>query len=188
MRQLENRQQLACLCNEMELTTAVEIGTHQGVFADQFLSLWLGDKLYCIDPWEGHPPIEPVFHPGFIEQPLGREFDRKIADLVLKTKYGDRVLLLQLTSKQAASVFAKESVDFVYIDGSHEFKDIADDLKAWWPKITEGGILAGHDYDKKDPITADVVRAVDQFVHRKKMILEVTAEEQYPSWYIRKET
>jgi hypothetical protein len=52
-----------------------------------------------------------------------------------------------MTSTQASKMFKKKSVDFVFIDGSHDFDSVCNDIEAWLPKIKAGGILAGHDYD-----------------------------------------
>jgi SAM-dependent methyltransferase len=56
------------------------------------------------------------------------------------------------TSVEASNDYDDESLDFVFIDGSHEYKDIVDDLKAWIPKVKIGGILAGHDYTWSDNV------------------------------------
>ena len=50
------------------------------------------------------------------------------------------------TSLEAVNHFEDETLDFVFIDGSHAYKDVLDDLQAWYPKIRVGGTLAGHDY------------------------------------------
>ena len=42
--------------------------------------------------------------------------------------------------------FEDESLDFVYIDGFHEFDYVMSDLIFWTPKVRPGGIVAGHDY------------------------------------------
>ena len=51
-----------------------------------------------------------------------------------------------LTSLDAANQFLDETIDFVFIDGSHDFASVCNDIRAWLPKIRWGGTLAGHDY------------------------------------------
>ncbi len=182
---LEQRAHLGWLCNQYKLKKAVEIGTHQGVFADQFMNCFFG-KLLCIDSWQGSPPETELWYPCFIEQNNGREFDRKVAELVLEYKYPNRVSFLSLKSLQAAKVFRDSEFDFIYIDALHDQASVEKDLEAWWPKLKRGGIFAGHDYDSKDPTTVGVVKAVDKFVMKYKRTLRVTEEENYPSWYMRK--
>jgi cephalosporin hydroxylase len=58
----------------------------------------------------------------------------------------DNIVVFQKKSTDAAKFFADSSIDFVYIDGSHAYEDVKDDIKAWLPKIKANGLLAGDDY------------------------------------------
>ena len=53
------------------------------------------------------------------------------------------------------------SLDFVYIDGAHDFDNVMLDLIVWSRKVKAGGIVAGHDYDR--PHKRGVVPAVDTY-------------------------
>jgi len=46
----------------------------------------------------------------------------------------------------ALHYFRNESLDFVYIDGDHAFRYVAEDIYEWNWKVRKGGIVAGHDY------------------------------------------
>jgi len=59
--------------------------------------------------------------------------------------------------KDAVNIIRKKSTDFslpfadfVYIDGDHSYEGVTADIEHWMPKIREGGILAGHDFDRMD--------------------------------------
>ena len=67
---------------------------------------------------------------------------------------------LAMPSVSAAGIFSDEGVHFVFIDASHHYRGISVDIAVWWPKIRQGGILAGHDYSAA--IWPDVKRAVDE--------------------------
>lgn len=56
--------------------------------------------------------------------------------------------------------FKDDSIDFLFIDGDHEYSGIKADLKFWFPKIKNGGIIAGHDYNEP---SCGVRQAVDEF-------------------------
>jgi len=47
---------------------------------------------------------------------------------------------------EAVKVFENNSLDFVYIDGNHEFRYFAEDIYEWPKKVRKGGIISGHDY------------------------------------------
>jgi len=50
-------------------------------------------------------------------------------------------------SWEAAKLFEDNSVDVCFLDASHAEKSVLLDLQAWYPKIKNNGILAGHDYN-----------------------------------------
>ena len=49
-------------------------------------------------------------------------------------------------SKYAHNIYRDNSLDFVWVDGSHEAEDVEQDVKNFWPKIKPGGLIAGDDY------------------------------------------
>jgi hypothetical protein len=51
-----------------------------------------------------------------------------------------------LTSEEAAPKIPDGSLDFAYIDANHAYEYVKRDIELWWPKIRDGGMLAGHDY------------------------------------------
>lgn len=58
----------------------------------------------------------------------------------------DRVILHDGYSKDIALKFEDGYFDFVFIDATHTYDSIKEDILAWTPKIKENGIIAGHDY------------------------------------------
>jgi len=45
----------------------------------------------------------------------------------------------------AAKQYADQSLDFVFLDASHDAEDVYDDITAWMPKLKPSGVLAGDD-------------------------------------------
>jgi predicted O-methyltransferase YrrM len=86
-----------------------------------------------------------------------------IAGLLVKNLHEAGVLadvtLLVADSVRAAQRFAPGTIDFAFIDGAHDYDSVRADLRAWWPRIRPGGLLAGHDYTPHWP---DVARAVHE--------------------------
>lgn len=49
----------------------------------------------------------------------------------------------QMDAPEAAELYADGSVHFAFLDDDHD--RAIRTIRAWWPKIAEGGVLAGHD-------------------------------------------
>ena len=64
----------------------------------------------------------------------------------LTTPYPSRAKVVRNFSLEASRLVPDGSLDFVYIDGRHDFAGVTEDLTAWWPKICPGGLLGGHDW------------------------------------------
>lgn len=121
---------------EMGFKVGAEIGVYKGEFSEKFAKAGL--KLYAIDPWRIYKDYD---------NPRGQ------SRLDFQYEHTKRVLspypqceIIRKTSMEAADDFEDESLDFVYIDGNHEFRYIAEDLFEWTKKVKKGGIVAGHDY------------------------------------------
>ena len=135
---IPNREYFGELLNSRNLTgDAVEVGTHRGEIARKFLSLWKGRMLFCVDPYVS----------GYANDPAAkgdREADYRAAWWALQEEFA-RVTFIRTPSVAAAESFRDESLDFVYIDGSHLREDVEADIASWWRNVKPGGILAGHD-------------------------------------------
>ena len=174
---LQNREALADIANALLLTTAVEVGTHQAVFACGFMARFRG-SIHLIDPWEGFDEGFETYYPHFREDVRDRNEDYEIAKAVMLT-YGERVSFHRMKSEEAYSLFADESVGVVYIDAKHDYENVAKDLALWFPKVAKGGIISGHDFSYSLP---GVVQAVTEFSHRTNLEISLTKDEM-PSWW-----
>jgi SAM-dependent methyltransferase len=58
-----------------------------------------------------------------------------------------QVRLIKALSWVAAGQFARESVDFIWLDACHDYASVKRDIDAWWPVLKPGGVFGGHDYD-----------------------------------------
>jgi predicted O-methyltransferase YrrM len=55
----------------------------------------------------------------------------------------------------------EESVDFVFIDGGHKYKECYEDAMVYYKVLKPNGIMAFHDYESKIRVLESVKRAVD---------------------------
>jgi hypothetical protein len=96
-------------------------------------------KFDCVDTWEGS--IEHKTYDVITEE--------KLYDIFLSNIEPVKHIVnpVRMTSIEASKLYDDNSLDFVFIDASHEYEDVKQDILAWLPKVKIGGILAGHDYD-----------------------------------------
>lgn len=90
----------------------------------------------------------------------------------------DRFEHKRLTGLDAAALFDDNSVDFVFIDSEHTAEAVTAELNAYWPKLTQGGIMSGHDFDK-----------IGTAVHKWRSDNSIESEihfVQHSSWYFTK--
>ena len=73
-------------------------------------------------------------------------------------------------SKEAVLNFAPNSLDFVYIDGAHDYNSVTTDIILWSEKVKPRGIISGHDYiRRKEPTNHRVVEAIQPYVKYNKI-------------------
>ena len=63
-------------------------------------------------------------------------------------------------SVNAAQKFEDCSINFIYIDGGHDYETVFNDIKVWYPKLKTNGTMAGHDYATHAP---GVIKAVNEY-------------------------
>ncbi len=89
----------------------------------------------------------------------------KMAHKRLKN-FKDKIHWIRKKSSDAAKEIPN-NLDFVYIDGNHAYEFIKNDLETYYPKLKEGGFLAGHDFYKTNgdqgPSYNGVLKAVTEF-------------------------
>jgi hypothetical protein len=78
---------------------------------------------------------------------------------IIKSGLGEFIEVVPFASLEAVKLFNDGYLDFCFIDSSHTYDDTKKEIKAWYPKVKDESILAGHDYN-----ASDVRKAVDEIV------------------------
>ncbi len=176
------RYQFPSLLNARELLgVGVEIGVYEGWFSNYLLTYWRGRRLISIDPWRA---LGDEYQDACNrEQPIMDQFYHRAQQLL--RNHGERSEIWRMTSREAACRLGDEALDFVYIDAQHHFEAVREDLELWHPKVRSGGLLAGHDYMDGDFAFGrfGVKSAVDQFAQKHHVRIELTRENNSPSWF-----
>jgi len=69
-------------------------------------------------------------------------------ELLMNMKSIPNLRLIRMESDYAANKIEDDSIDLMFLDGNHDYKQAARDILNYWPKLKIGGILLGHDYTK----------------------------------------
>jgi predicted O-methyltransferase YrrM len=119
----------------------VEIGCWKGrsasCMAVEIANSGKNIDFYCVDHWKGSSEHIAM---GIDLSTLYDTFKTNMDPV--KDYYTD----IKLNSVDAAATFADETLDFIFIDASHEYESVKSDISAWLPKLKVGGIISGHDY------------------------------------------
>jgi predicted O-methyltransferase YrrM len=151
----------------------VEVGSWLGRSA-AFMAVEIansGKKIdfYAVDTWRGSAE-----HTGVVAKNGGSV--REIFDSNMERGgVGQIVKPVEAPSVEAAERFADGSLDFVFVDASHDFVNVFADVRAWYPKVKPGGVIAGHDIG-----WGGLLAAVQQRVPARSIKERVT------SWWFRK--
>ena len=139
--------------------TLVEVGVWLGAgiiyAAEVAKELKKNIKLYAVDTWQGSNEPE---HKKRVEEMGGPDaLYSKFLENVEKAGVKENISVFRGKSVDIAKIFGYNRIecDIVFLDGSHEYQDIKDDINAWLPIVKNNGILAGHDI-----ACADVEKAV----------------------------
>lgn len=137
--------------------TLCEVGVYAGESAKLFLDSGKFQHIHCVDVWN-NPIVEAAFD----------EFH---------AEHEDRVSKVKARSPQAAGLFPDGSLDVVYIDADHTYDAVKADIRAWHPKVRDGGWICGHDYGWP---WLGVITAVGELLGKPKYVFREG------SWMIRK--
>ena len=127
------------LLKDRESIIGVEIGCDEGVTTEYLLESLPQLKLYSIDPystyidWNGNPVHESKF-----------SYERAMARTA---RFGDRFTLIKEQADIAKVNFEDESLDFIFIDGLHTYDGVTLDCQNYYPKMKNGSLFSGHDYN-----------------------------------------
>lgn len=124
---------------------AALVGVGDGDFARTILDTWEGGKLYLVDTWQPDPArvtrYTGLVTPDDYERQYASALD-KIAPYTATDKY----TVWRSASLAVAPQVYDYALDWIYLDSGVRYDTVLADLRAWWPKVRKGGVLAGYNW------------------------------------------
>jgi hypothetical protein len=130
-------------------------GTYMGV---EIVNSGKEQSLVCVDIWVGsaeHQGMDILNEDG-----LYLEFQKNIEPV--NDQRPGTIEFIRGKSLDVVDSIQNFSLDFVFIDASHEYEDVIADINSWYPKVKQGGVIAGHDY----PDWPGVKKAVKEYFRK----------------------
>jgi predicted O-methyltransferase YrrM len=143
------------LANMPEDGTFVELGAWLGKSSAYLCDKATHQNITIIDSFKGTAEYIDSYYK------LAKTND--IYELFLENMGTRKYKAIKATSKAASKKFANESLDVVFIDLTHTYEAVKEDIKLWLPKVKKGGFIAGDDYHEH---WKGVIQAVDELLPR----------------------
>ena len=118
-------------------------------------------KVFAVDTFEGSEEHTEIINDIKSQSTSLLEIFQKNMSLC---EIDDIITPIQGRSLEVVSQFEDESIDFIFIDASHDYKNVLADITAWYPKLKPGGLIAGDDYAL---CWSGVIQAVDEYFKNK---------------------
>lgn len=114
------------------ITLAIEIGSYLGASSRYIASLLPSEgKLYCVDKFDDYDHRGNIKKKGF-----GTLYDQFLSNVII-SGYTDKIIPIKNSSINASMILTDLKPDFIYLDASHKYKDVVDDINAWYPYLEE---------------------------------------------------
>jgi predicted O-methyltransferase YrrM len=145
----------------------VEVGAWKGMsacyMAVEIINSGKNIRFDCVDTWDYVDTSNEIDKSQFDE--LFNIFSKNIEPVK------NNINIVKSLSWDGALNYDDNSLDFVFIDAGHDYESVKKDLNAWFPKVKNGGIIAGHDYH----YNCGVFPAVNEFFKDKGDIKQMRA-------------
>lgn len=167
MRNSMNTKGLLDLIDELpNKMVMAEVGVYAGESTKIFMNSGKINKMYSIDLWDDPKGVYKKMYSDHDFSIVEKIFDLNLANYNIQKMKGSFENQIDLLPE----------LDCVYIDGSHEYIDVMNDINLSLSKIKKGGYICGHDYTAETP---GVIKAISEFFGKPDKIFDDS------SWVVR---
>ena len=130
----------------------VEVGSFLGkssvYMAVEIINSGKDIKFDCIDHWKGSEEHYDYDNENIDTENLYETFLKNIEPVkgVINPVRAESVI--------ASKLYKPNSLDFIFIDASHDEMSVKQDLTYWLPRLKENGMIAGDDIDNEGVVNA----------------------------------
>jgi len=148
--------------------TGCEIGVARGVNAKSLCELLNIETLYLVDPYEPYQQDHRV-----------SDYGDKFREAQQHLEAFQNIVRWLCHCSTEAIQWLPNKLDFVYIDGNHQYQHVKQDLRLYYEKVRHGGVIGGDDFCGT---WLGVVQAVLEFANEKELDLQGQAHD---FWFVK---
>lgn len=124
-----------------------EIGVWEGDFSAEILRVVRPSRLVLIDPWLFQPEFAGAWYGGSLMKSQA-EMDLVCERVHARFAGKSGLEILRGKTEEVEAAVAPGSLDWVYIDGNHDYAHVRRDLAFARRAVKPGGLVLGDDYDR----------------------------------------
>ena len=125
----------------MPIKTVLEVGSWLGCSTRFFATELPEDgKVYAVDTWLGSE--EELLHQ--VDPRLPFLYQQFLSN-VIHAGLTHKIIPVRMKSLEAAAALNVKA-DLIYLDGAHDTVNVFNDILAWYPHLSEYGIMCGDDW------------------------------------------
>lgn len=158
----------------------LELGSWKGASANNMANLTkqynLNSKIICVDTWLGTI----INYLSETNSKIGLTTTNGYPNIyyyflanVIYNNNKDIIYPIPNTTSNAFKIIKKKNIkiNMIYIDASHEYNDVYNDLNNSWDILVDNGIIIGDDIDR-----IGIIKALDKFIYEKNIKLYLYKE------------
>lgn len=166
-----NKKPIKQLIGDHNIKVVIEVGSWLGKSTRHIAQLLpRNGKVYAVDHWQGSLEHQPGRSPHCKD--LSLLYDQFLSN-VIHAKLTHKIIPVRMSSVEAEKYLSNVVPDLIYIDASHEFEPVYQDLTIWFPHVKGHGILCGDDWQ-----FPAVQQAVEKFAKENNLAIKIKS----PFW------